>query len=239
MDRYHLAGLPRAFCDLRQSTALPELRFLLWARTVMPSRWEPARAPSFDPCLASRYWGAQRVLLDDRDGSLSDAQTMLGWKQENAEVHYYYGEAMEKQRQLQCNRKRPWFGVCDGTVSSVCCEALGWVTNLLRLFPFNIRNTIKNNSLGDCHEYLMIIIIIWDFPGVSNGKKICLQCGRPRFDPWVGKIPLRRKWQPTPVFLPGKSHGQRSLASSTGSQRVGHDWAANTHTHTIVFIKWL
>ena len=31
------------------------------------------------------------------------------------------------------------------------------------------------------------------------------------FDPWVGKIPWSRKWQPTPVFLPGKSHGQRSL----------------------------
>ena len=31
------------------------------------------------------------------------------------------------------------------------------------------------------------------------------------FNPWVGKIPWRRKWQPTPVPLPGKSHGQRSL----------------------------
>ena len=40
----------------------------------------------------------------------------------------------------------------------------------------------------------------------------CLQCGRPGFDSWIGKIPCRRKWQPTPVFLPGKSHGQRSLA---------------------------
>ena len=39
-----------------------------------------------------------------------------------------------------------------------------------------------------------------------------LQCGRPRFDPWARKIPWRRKWQTTPVFLPGKSHGQRSLA---------------------------
>ena len=37
------------------------------------------------------------------------------------------------------------------------------------------------------------------------------QCRRPRFDPWVGKIPWRRAWQPTPVFLPGESHGQRSL----------------------------
>ena len=35
---------------------------------------------------------------------------------------------------------------------------------------------------------------------------------RCRFDPWVGKIPWRRPWQPTPVFLPRESHGQRSLA---------------------------
>jgi len=34
---------------------------------------------------------------------------------------------------------------------------------------------------------------------------------RPGFSPWVGKIPWRRAWQPTPVFLPGESHGQRSL----------------------------
>ena len=34
---------------------------------------------------------------------------------------------------------------------------------------------------------------------------------RPGFDPWFGKIPFRRKWQPAPVFLPGNSHGQRSL----------------------------
>ena len=34
---------------------------------------------------------------------------------------------------------------------------------------------------------------------------------RPEFDPWIGKIPWRRKWQPSPVLLPGKSHGQRSL----------------------------
>ena len=38
------------------------------------------------------------------------------------------------------------------------------------------------------------------------------ECKRHRFDPWVGKIPWRRAWKPTPVFMPGKSHGQRSLA---------------------------
>ena len=35
---------------------------------------------------------------------------------------------------------------------------------------------------------------------------------RLRFDAWVGKIPWRMEWQPTPVFLPGESHGQKSLA---------------------------
>ena len=38
-----------------------------------------------------------------------------------------------------------------------------------------------------------------------------LQCRRPEFDPWAGKIPWRRKWQPTLVLLLGKFHGQRSL----------------------------
>ena len=50
-----------------------------------------------------------------------------------------------------------------------------------------------------------------DFPGGSDGKRICLQFGRPGLNPWVGKIPWRRKWQPTPVFLPGESHRQRNL----------------------------
>ena len=46
-------------------------------------------------------------------------------------------------------------------------------------------------------------------PPVGTG--ICLQCRRPGFNPRVGKIPWRRKWQPTPVLLPEEFHGQRSL----------------------------
>ena len=49
---------------------------------------------------------------------------------------------------------------------------------------------------------------------------------RPRFDPWVWKIPWRRNWQPTPVLLPGEPHGRRRL-QSTGLQRVGHNWATS------------
>ena len=55
----------------------------------------------------------------------------------------------------------------------------------------------------------------WGFPGGASGKESacqCRRCKRGGFNPWVRKIPWRRKWQPTPVFLPGKSHGQRSLA---------------------------
>ena len=58
-----------------------------------------------------------------------------------------------------------------------------------------------------------------NFPGGLAGKSDCLQCGRPRFDPWVGKIPWRRKWHPTPVFLPGESHRRRSLV---GCSPRGH-----------------
>ena len=62
------------------------------------------------------------------------------------------------------------------------------------------------------------------FPGGSDGR-VFLQCGRPGFHPWVGKIPWRRKWQLIPVFLPGKSYGRRSLegCSPWGLQRVGHN----------------
>ena len=49
------------------------------------------------------------------------------------------------------------------------------------------------------------------FPGGSLGKESVCNVGDTGFDPWVGKIRWRRKWQPTSVFLPGESHGQRIL----------------------------
>ena len=74
-----------------------------------------------------------------------------------------------------------------------------------------------------------------------SGKRICLpmqemqETQRHRFNPLIGKIPWRRKWQRTPVFLPGKFHGQRSLESySPWDGRVGHDWAC---THSFIQYK--
>ena len=55
----------------------------------------------------------------------------------------------------------------------------------------------------------------WGFPGGSRQvKNLPANAGDMRhgLDPWVGKIPWKRAWQPTPVYLPGESQGQRSLA---------------------------
>ena len=60
---------------------------------------------------------------------------------------------------------------------------------------------------------------------------ICLQCRRPGFDPWVGKILWRRKWQPTPVLLPGKSHGWRSVVSHSPWGHKESDMTERLHFH--------
>ena len=66
------------------------------------------------------------------------------------------------------------------------------------------------------------------FPGTS-GKEHACQCRRHKwlgFDPWVGKIPWRKAWQPTPAFLPGESNGQRRLAATVhGIAKSRHDWS--------------
>ena len=63
------------------------------------------------------------------------------------------------------------------------------------------------------------------------------QCRRLGFDSWLRKIPWRRQWQPTPVFLLGKSHGQRSLAGYTVHRVTKSDWSTEyTCTHMIIVI---
>ena len=68
-------------------------------------------------------------------------------------------------------------------------------------------------------------------PWWLRGWSVCLQCGRPGFDPWVGKIPWRRIWHPTPVFLPGDSHGQRSLAGYSPWGCKESDMTEQLHFH--------
>ena len=59
-----------------------------------------------------------------------------------------------------------------------------------------------------------VYLVLKGLPGGTGGKEPvcqCRRCKRHKFDPWVRKILWRREWQPTPIFWPGESHGQRSL----------------------------
>ena len=72
-----------------------------------------------------------------------------------------------------------------------------------------------------CKVIQLYTLMYPGFPGGSVAQLVknllavqetACQCRTPGFDPWVGKIPWRREWQPTPVSFPGEFHGQRSLA---------------------------
>ena len=82
----------------------------------------------------------------------------------------------------------------------------------------------------------------FDFTGGTSSKESASQCRRYRrygFHPWFRKLPWRRAWQPTPVFLPGESHGQRSLMgySPWGCKELDTTEQRSTHTHVAVDIK--
>ena len=86
---------------------------------------------------------------------------------------------------------------------------------------------------------------IRNFPGGTSGKELANQCRRHKkcgFDPWVRKIPWRRKWQPMPEFVPGESHKQRSLV---GCSPWGHkdpmgvmgSWLKQLSMYTSIFVS--
>ena len=76
------------------------------------------------------------------------------------------------------------------------------------------------------------LYLYMELSGWLSGKEPAYQCRRRGFEPWVGKIPWRRKWESSPIFLPGKSQGQRSLAGySPWGCRVRHDGARLSITY--------
>ena len=77
----------------------------------------------------------------------------------------------------------------------------------------------------DCILDYVIDLLLMGFPGGSDGKESACNAGDPGSIPGMGRSIWGRKWQPTPVFLPGKFHGQRKLVGYNlwGLQRVGHD----------------
>ena len=69
----------------------------------------------------------------------------------------------------------------------------------------------SSRTLSLSREPLYSSKIISGLPWWLSGKESACQCRKPRVSPWVGKIPSRSNWQRIPVFLPGKSHGPRSV----------------------------
>ena len=79
-----------------------------------------------------------------------------------------------------------------------------------------------------CHSRTFQVVLV-----VKNPPANADRCKRSRFDPWIGKIPWRRAQQPTPGFLPGKSHGQRSLAGCSPQGHTESDMIEEAeHAHT-------
>ena len=87
-----------------------------------------------------------------------------------------------------------------------------------RALPMEIQNSLYCSIKHSLRGAWCVLSL--GLPWRLRQESICLQCGRPGFDPWVGRIPWRRKWHLTPVFLPGEFCGQRSLAGySPGGRR--------------------
>ena len=105
-------------------------------------------------------------------------------------------------------------------------------------FTVSTFHTIIFLSMNMIHLGLVFIFIIfsvylhhtsilkWSSPGGASSKETPCQCRRFKrlgFNPWVRKIPRRKEWLPTPVFLPGEFHGQRSLQGYSPWSRTESD----------------
>ena len=111
-------------------------------------------------------------------------------------------------------------GVGEGQGSLACCS------------PWGRKESDTTEWLN--WTDLSISVYLSTVLGFSCGSasRVCLQCRRPRFDSWVGRIPWKRKWQPTPVSLPEKFHGQKSLS---GYSLVGRK-ELDTIEHTCTYL---
>ena len=145
-----------------------------------------------------------------------DAESWLNWKDLDAGKDY---------RRRRGRRRMRWLdGITYSMDMSLSKLREWWWTGRPGMLQFMGSQRIGHNLVTELNWLSFL-----KFPGGSV-VRICLQCRRRRrheFDLWVRNIPWTRKWQPTPVFLPEKSHGRRSLAgcSPCGHRRVGHNLA--------------
>ena len=98
------------------------------------------------------------------------------------------------------------------------------------------KDTLMDHDHKCMYVCLYVSFYLQGLPRWLSGKESACQCRRwkrCRFDPWLGRIPWSRKWQPTPVFLPENFPGQRSLVDE-GSR--GHKEPDTTNTHSHIYL---
>ena len=108
-------------------------------------------------------------------------------------------------------------------------------TPMFTAMLFTIAKTQKQSKCSR-DKWIKKMYCIYRLPRRHSGKEstyLCRKCKRCRFSPWVRKIPWSRKWQPTPEFLPGKVHGQRSLAGCQPMDCKESGTQQSTHTETV------
>ena len=180
-----------------------------------------------------------------QEGKGTTDDEMVGWH------HWLDGHEFEQapgdgERQGSLEQCSPW-----GHKESSMTERLNWfsyrISRLINMWPrptvalviifYKLYTTFQCNPLpwGYLVKDIYIYIMSCTWGLFCSGKESSCQSRRHRrcgFDPWVGKMPWRRKWQPTPVFLPGKtpSAADPGMLLSMGSQRVRYDWATE-HAH--------
>ena len=122
---------------------------------------------------------------------------------------------------------------------------LAWFP-FMRVVPFCILLALGMSvSYQPFQQSTLLGFGIWDNPTVHqrllrwlSGKEPACWHKRHGFSPWVGKIPWRRKWQSPPVFLPGESHGQNSLADYSPWGHSMSDVTELLSTHACIVHQW-
>ena len=214
-----------------------------WPCNSISHLFTPAGADTVAETCKGRLKGQRRLC----DASAIRLRSLLGWVGEEAGlpgVHLPSGRAGRSDPPEA--RGRPLVP-CRSRLTSLEGGSSFWlgVWGFRPVLPSLCYDVCMGTaSWGLCHEQALwlLLAVLWGglcspegFPGGPSGKEPACQCRRRRrrgFDPWVGKVSWRRARQPSPVFLPGEPHGQRSLVGLqlTGSQRVGQNLPTE-HTH--------
>ena len=129
-----------------------------------------------------------------------------------------------KEREWHWQRKNKQHPKSEKSAGSLEPEHLGWKQSSFVVWP----GMLLGHFIFFLSFFFLLAVLSLSLPGSTSGEEFvchCRRCQRRGFDHWIRKIPWRREWQPTPVFLPEESHSSEEPVGlqSMGSQRLGHD----------------